>query len=377
MNLTAPHNSQVNLLAQRSQGAASPLLTHAAASDADQFADLLRDWRIELTPLCRGPFNGEISLVSLGPAEVFRARWNQRTLNHVAPPADCITFSRPGRGSAPNTLSGRAIEDAEIFVGAPGSSVETASTGVLRPHGLTIKLDFMQAQVGWTGEGPAFHARGTRLHTAGAAWVDAYLTSIEWIMSAAAQYPDELARDGVRGSLLDQLLIRVNALDAVRAPTDDNRQRRMARRLAVQRARDYIRENLAEPIRLSQLCTHARAQARSLEYGFREMFGVSPVGYVRAIRLRRARKLLQSTASPRQSVSEIALDCGFWHLSQFAVDYKRFYGESPSVTHQRTQGQTAPLARRRPSRRTRATSDRRRSSTGNDGNDVTSTPPAS
>ena len=33
-----------------------------------------------------------------------------------------------------------------------------------------------------------------------------------------------------------------------------------------------------------------------------------------------------------RSVSELALDCGFCHLSQFAADYKRVFLESPSAT---------------------------------------------
>ena len=47
-----------------------------------------------------------------------------------------------------------------------------------------------------------------------------------------------------------------------------------------------------------------------------------------------------------RSISEIALDCGFWHLSQFAVDYKRLFAESPSVTYRRTQAEL-PRAERR------------------------------
>ena len=103
--------------------------------------------------------------------------------------------------------------------------------------------------------------------------------------------------------------------------------------------------NLTEPIRLSDLCKHAHAQARSLEYGFHEVVGVSPIAYIRATRLHRARRLLRSTAVRTRSISEIALDCGFWHLSQFAVDYKLLFAESPSVTFRRTQAQL-PRARR-------------------------------
>src|SRR3546814_2603971 len=44
---------------------------------------------------------------------------------------------------------------------------------------------------------------------------------------------------------------------------------------AVERARDYIRRNLTEPIRLSTLCRYARTEARTLEYGFLDVVGRS------------------------------------------------------------------------------------------------------
>ena len=101
------------------------------------------------------------------------------------------------------------------------------------------------------------------------------------------------------------------------------------RRLAVQRARRYINEHFSEAIRLSDLCRHAHAQARSLEYAFREVLGVSPIAYLRVTRLNRAREILRTAAVWTRSISQIALDSGFSHLSQFAVDYKRHFGESP------------------------------------------------
>jgi AraC family ethanolamine operon transcriptional activator len=116
--------------------------------------------------------------------------------------------------------------------------------------------------------------------------------------------------------------------------------------VAVKRARDYIHRNLADPIRLSTLCRYARAEARALEYGFLDVVGLSPMQYVRTTRLHRARRLLRSFAVSHRSISEIALDSGFWHLSQFAVDYKALFGESPSITFRRTQAKLPATERR-------------------------------
>jgi AraC family ethanolamine operon transcriptional activator len=114
------------------------------------------------------------------------------------------------------------------------------------------------------------------------------------------------------------------------------RSARAARRVAVRIARDYIHSRLSEPLRLAELCRQAHLKIRSLEYGFREVTGLTPVAYIRSLRLNAVRSALQQTTSgPQRSISEIAMDVGFWHLSQFATDYRRFFGETPTATRRR------------------------------------------
>lgn len=104
------------------------------------------------------------------------------------------------------------------------------------------------------------------------------------------------------------------------------------RRMAVERVRRFIHEHLAESMTLAELCSHAHLQARSLEYGFRDLVGLSPFKYIKMLRLGEVRRRLQTSNPAERSVSEVALDCGFCHLSQFAADYKRVFLESPSAT---------------------------------------------
>ena len=120
------------------------------------------------------------------------------------------------------------------------------------------------------------------------------------------------------------------SLDAQRADGDGPALSR--RRMAVERVRRFIHEHLAETMTLAELCQHAHLQARSLEYGFRDLVGLSPFKYIKMLRLAEVRRRLQTSNPAERSVSELALDCGFCHLSQFAADYKRVFLESPSAT---------------------------------------------
>lgn len=319
-----------------------------AFSDADEFAELCSDWTVELTHLRPGPFTGSMELIPLGMALLWRGEYSKAMVENASAPEGCISIGRPGSRSAPISYLGHAIEDGQVFVAGPGSEGETVGMGVRYHNGLSIRCELLEREADWLAHSTLLTSTcGARVHSPGQAWTTAFLDSIQWIVDAVDRYPQATARADVRGGMLDSLLVRVNALAAADAPIHQDRQMRAHRRIAVERARDYIDRNLTDPIRLSDLSRHAHTQARSLEYGFREVLGVSPMTYVRATRLHRARRLLRTTAVRTRSISEMALDCGFWHLSQFAVDYKALFGESPSVTFKRTEAQLPRPERRR------------------------------
>lgn len=70
---------------------------------------------------------------------------------------------------------------------------------------------------------------------------------------------------------------------------------------------------------------------RTLRDGFLQFRGMSPMQYLRKLRLDRARELLRA-AAPDRRIAEIALDCGFAHFGRFAIAYRERFGELPSAT---------------------------------------------
>ena len=314
--------------------------------DADELTAQIPDWDVQLTQLRPGAFSGELTFISLGPAMICCGKFDQPLLEHVAGPYGCLIVIRPGRGSAPLRYLGHEVEDDECFVGGTASEGEAVSTGIQFPTALSVRLDAWQTAGEWLHESKLLTTRGTTLRRTGLPWASAFLDAMTWVFEAVVRHPEMVARADVRASLGDVLLARVNVLGTADFPVREDRPARLHRRVAVERARDYIRRNLTEPIRLSNLCRYARTEARALEYGFRDVVGLSPMQYVRTTRLHRARRLLRSIVVSHRSISEIALDSGFWHLSQFAADYKALFGESPSMTFRRTQAEL-PLSDRR------------------------------
>ena len=64
-----------------------------------------------------------------------------------------------------------------------------------------------------------------------------------------------------------------------------------------------------------------------VSYCFEKIVGISPTSYLKMIRLNAVKRML---AKGNVSVSQAAAHWGFWHLSQFATDYKKAFGMLPS-----------------------------------------------
>lgn len=99
----------------------------------------------------------------------------------------------------------------------------------------------------------------------------------------------------------------------------------------VHRAEDYIRAHLREPIAVEDLVAASDVSVRSLFNGFRRFRGLAPMAYVKALRLELAHDELKRADPAQRSVTEIALACGFTHMSKFARDFGARFGERPGA----------------------------------------------
>jgi AraC-like DNA-binding protein len=135
---------------------------------------------------------------------------------------------------------------------------------------------------------------------------------------------------GVRDTILAWLLI---------GQTNNNTHRLEANARAdnrtVRYAEEYIEAHLNDSISMPDLARIAKVSVRALQIAFKKHRGVSPLTFLKERRLTRARELLLAGASGVR-VTDVASRCGFNHLGQFSVDYRRRFGEKPIDTLRRT-----------------------------------------
>src|SRR3954454_9728610 len=97
----------------------------------------------------------------------------------------------------------------------------------------------------------------------------------------------------------------------------------------VRRALAYLRQHVAESVTLADLAAVAGVSERTLRRNFPRFIGLSPLAYLRRLRLTAVRNdLLRGEGA----VSRIAARHGFSHFGRFASAYRDCFGETPSAT---------------------------------------------
>lgn len=104
------------------------------------------------------------------------------------------------------------------------------------------------------------------------------------------------------------------------------------RDIAFKKAVDYLRHSESDMPTVKELCLIAGASQRTLEYAFKEQYGIGPKEFMQKQRLNIVRKALHKADPHQTKIQDIAHRYGFWHLGQFAADYKKLFEESPSET---------------------------------------------
>lgn len=99
----------------------------------------------------------------------------------------------------------------------------------------------------------------------------------------------------------------------------------------VKRGQAYIHARLSEPLTIAEVAEAAGCSLRSLQLGFQQHFGCSPLAYLRRQRLGLARYALAS-AGERTTVGDVAHAVGYTHLGRFSRDYRAAYGCTPRLS---------------------------------------------
>lgn len=139
----------------------------------------------------------------------------------------------------------------------------------------------------------------------------------------------EIASPGFKSKVLvDTMLASIATalcdLDRRSPPNSESRIALTAAKLS--RVREFVEENLTEPIGLQEMAAIAELSVFHFSRAFKSTTGCSPYQYVRARRLAFARQLLVASDRP---IVDIALSAGFTDQSHFTAAFSNAVGMAP------------------------------------------------
>lgn len=153
-----------------------------------------------------------------------------------------------------------------------------------------------------------------------------HLDGLEQAQALARHAPDERALRQLRDDILMEWIETLpEQVDTSELPSLERRKK------LVDRACEHLLAHADEPLSILDVCKLLGTSRRKLNYCFQDVLGTTPVKYLRALRLNGVRRALRQ-AAPGATVQDLAAHWGFWHLGQFAQDYRRLFGELPSAT---------------------------------------------
>lgn len=104
----------------------------------------------------------------------------------------------------------------------------------------------------------------------------------------------------------------------------------------IHRVQQYIVQHAREVISAEDLQRIAGVSKSKLYQEFQYYFSTSPLTYLKRYRLQQIYKALSTQNGQRHlSISQLAYEWGFNHLSRFSQEYRAEFGESPSETKKR------------------------------------------
>ena len=307
--------------------------------DADCLARSISGWSQKYEQLKAGHFHGRLSELCLGEAQLFVEQTSHALRQECTVPSDYVWFGLPLTEARSVCINGVPVQPGRIAIHRGGSSFELVTPDDLQFWGIVVREEVLMSYArqfereAWLADVMDRPVLGVN---------EEKKQDVQKVCSAILLHPRQentrVLHDSLRQSLCDDTLSALFSLFEAVEPVSADRNSGRHRHQLIERAGAYVRAHSDRLVTVSELCLALSTSRRALQIGFQDVLGVSPHAYIRALSLNGVRSHLNNANSPYASVQDAAAAFGFWHMSQFALDYRQMFGERPSETLKRREG---------------------------------------
>ncbi len=308
---------------------------HQQFNDFEAFCENIRHWDLDYCQLGRGTFSSELLMLGNASMIFTRARLGRRMLQKGGIPAGLITFGVLANPNINIHWRNHDIYGDKLFIFPLNGELDSVSQHDFDVFVLSLTEETLERTC-HSLELPDFRklVDGNEVFNC---HPQSMLRLRDWLKKTALEFTSCIAVAGskVRLQQLEEELAvyLIATLAESKGPVYKPVMRK--RDVALKTAIDFIVESDSPITSVRELCSITNVSERTLEYAFRERFGQSPKSFTLTYRLNNVRKMLSLGDHEINRIYEIAGHHGFFHMGQFTSDYKRLFGELPSVSLRR------------------------------------------
>ena len=300
-------------------------------TDLDAINTALSGWQIDYRQIDPGRLAADILQIRCQNVFLTHAKFNRKIDQAGGTPPGYTSFGLHGGGMEPVHVCGRELHDDSMMIFAPGQEYEGNTPNKAVLYSLSVRdehLEKIGQQAGLQIPLQSFQTHAAMICDRNI--IDGLRHRLKALCLTFGTDSSVPGMSRFQNELACQLpMMLLTALSAARGKSRRSTSRK--RQIAVNRAREYMSENLETDLVIEDICRIAGVSWRTLDYAFREYLGITPKRYLAMLRLTTVRRALRQPIAG-ETVSAIANRWGYWHMGKFAADYKRQFGQLPSET---------------------------------------------
>lgn len=307
--------------------------THTRLRGACEFGASVPEWPQDHIQLSSGLFIGECETISLDNLLLIREVTNQSLIKSGYCWPGSVVLSLPLQASGNAWTGGHSI-DAPCGLLSSGANLPE----VITPTALDlVSVVFDQHWFAHSALMAGHHELGQRI------WRhESMVLAPAPLLKLQHIFKRSFCTIGTAPGILDDGHVRMQIeheitsalIEAFQSARTVEPMRDTPHKVTADAARGLILSSQAEQMDIEEICKVLRVSRRHLQNCFQRSYGQSAIQFAKAIRLNRVRKSIIRLArqDPSCTIGDIASDHGFWHLSRFAGEYAKHFGELPSQT---------------------------------------------
>ena len=308
------------------------MLTDQTFDDIDALNEASGGWNFDLRQLSRGSANLHLMQIWSENTFLLKTSYDQKVHQQGVTPSDMTTFGFIGSHAPDAEFCGYKANGSTIECFEQSGSYECMSPAGFDAFGVSMTTNRIQEL------GEILELRHLEKLLDGHAHVFDVGTSANnavWTLSRQIVDNTRCNQNGALDSLLSKQMndeLPLLVLSVLSGNTSTNTSSSIsARNAARKRALEYMHQHVKENPSISEICKQIGCSWRLLDYAFTDYFGVTPIAYLKLMRLDGLRRSLRK-ADADSTITDAALNWGFTHFGKLAKDYRLQFGELPSET---------------------------------------------